>query len=859
MTDWDFIFQLRNLGVMLRSEGSRLLCNAPEGALTPELITELKNRKNNILKLLQQTENTGQAPLPPLEKASYSENAPLTVGQQSLWFLDQLYPAESAYNISWALRFSGNLDTDCFKHSLNELIRRHEALRTTIRWAGDEQVQVIAPSLELEIPILDFGHLPHVSTDHDLQKLLEIEALEPFDLGQGPLIRAILIWKNDHEYIFFLVIHHIIFDGWSLDIFISELFAIYDALHHGRQPQLPPLEVQYADYAFWQRKWLNEAELDRQIGYWKEKLGADLPQLELPADRPRPAVQTFNGAQESSWISEDLTQSLRRFAREEKASLYMVLLAVFKALLFRYSGQDDICIGSPFSGRTSKGTKSLIGFFVNTVVLRTDLSGEPSFRELLDRIREVVLEAQQHQEVPFARIVEALAPQRDLRKTPLFQVFFNQLTTQLTSKNNLSDLQVAVYGSYQGGTEAKFDLTFYVEDHEAKIKCRIVYNKDLFDAARIEAMLDQYRLLAQQVVEHPDENLTAFSLLTDAQRKRLPDPALPLNSLWVGGVHERFSALARQGAERLAIVDEAGSWSYGELERSSNQLAAYLRSKGDVSGNVVALYAHRSAGLVLALLGILKAGAAFLILDPSYPPRRLREILEEASPPGWIQMEAAGLIAPELSSFLEASKPLCRLQLPSSKEAIAALLGEEPAEPPAIDLSPDDLAYLIFTSGTTGRPKGVIGTHQPLSHFIDWHCRNFGFGPSDRFSMLSGLSHDPLLRDIFSPLWVGGILCIPRTDDMLMPVRLRSWMKTERVNIAHLTPAMEQVLTEGAEEVGSGEAMLSDLRRIFFGGDVLTWRHVEKAQEIAPRSNVSIFMAPPKRPKQWVIMWSMSG
>jgi amino acid adenylation domain-containing protein len=826
MIDSGFILRLRNLGVVLRVEDGQLLCNAPKGVLTPDLVGEIKANKDAIIEILDGGGRAAQTAMPDLLRAADPENAPLTYAQQRLWFLNQLQPESTAYNMSWALALNGDVDVDALAESLNAAVRRHSILRVRIRKVDDGYVQSLLPSLKMELQCEQLeGSVG--ATDADLQRKLAQDADQPFDLSKGPLIRAKLIRMAPQKYIFFLVIHHIVFDGWSFDILMRDLFMSYKALHDGQTLVLPDLPIQYADFAVWQRAWLTEEEIAKQLAYWKQKLGDLNAPLALPLDKPRPRVQTFNGDQRMASLPASLAQSLRNMAKEENASLFMVLLAVFKLLIFRYTGQEDICIGSPFSGRQPKETEALVGFFVNTVVLRTDLSGSATFRQLLQRVRHVVLEAQVYQNVPFEKIVEELAPKRELGRTPIFQILFNHVTTQLSGNSDFLDIRVAPFGTYQGETQAKFDLTFYVEEFNDQIRTRLVFNTDLFSPERIVAMLEQYRGVLEQVVEKLDEPISSYSLIVPSHRERLPDLRAKISASWRGAVHEQFSKMAQDSPQRIAVVDKWGQWTYGALDRSSSQLAHRLLTGGIGSGDTVAVYGHRSAGMALALLGILKAGGAFVILDPHYPAQRLTAMLQAADPRGWIQLEAAGTMAEELQTYIADADFKCRVTLPPTPAEADKALEGAPTTAPKLPVSPEDKAYIIFTSGTTGRPKGIVGTHRPLSHFLQWHCTRFGFDDADRFSMLSGLGHDPLLRDIFTPLWTGARLCIPETEEMLMPQRLRAWMRAQQITVAHLTPALGDVLAEGADEE------LPTLQYFFFGGDALGRHTLKKIKGLA--------------------------
>ena len=835
MTDWDFILHLRNMGVILRTDGGRLSCHAPKGVITPDLLAAIQSVKIDLLRLLCEGNTDSARSLPPMIKADRVEPPPLTFAQQRLWFLDQMQPGNTAYNMSWAFRLIGNLDQACILKSLNVLLQRHEALRTAVGTDGERLWQHILPVGMLDVPVIDFSHLDRAVAEQRIAKAIKDEAAKPYNLQVAPLVRSVLFREQQEAHVFFLGMHHIIFDGWSFDILIKELFTIYSELLHGKHPLLPELPIQYGDFAAWQRTWLNDKEIALQLGYWKQKLSGELSQLDVPTDRPRPAVQTFNGSEVSTWLPPDLVLSLDNLAREERASLFMVMLAAFKAVLCRHSGAEDICVGSPFSGRTLPETQSLIGFFVNTVVLRTNLDGNPSFREVVKRVRSVILEAQIHQDLPFERIVEAVAPKRDLSRNPLFQVFFNHIAAQTKFSAEFEGIKIEPFAGYQGEGQAKFDLTFYIEEYDKSVRIRMVYNKDLFDTSRMSIMMDQYVHFLEQAIADPDERINLCSLVSSSQARYLPDPAVPLSSLWKGAIHDRLSEIARKFPENTAVSDPTHRWTYKELEQYSNRLAKHLISRRICRGDVIAVYGDRCSILMLTLLGVLKAGAAFFILNPAYPEARLVKMLKAAQPAGFLLLEPAGKPVGELNEYIEDYGFKIRMEIPRTKAALEGSLSETALEAPRVKVGPEDTAYIIFTSGTTGDPKGIVGTHRPLSHFINWHCERFGFTESERFSMLSGLAHDPLLRDIFTPLWVGGVLCIPEQEVTLIPERFRNWMREQRVTVSHMTPALSLVLTEDYRGTDGGEEGLSELRHIFFGGDVLTGQHLERVRRVAPK------------------------
>ncbi len=767
--------------------------------------------------------------LSPIQSVRRDRPLPLSSAQQRLWFIDQIEPGNVAYNIPAAVRFRGHLDVRVLEQTLSEIIRRHEALRTTITIVDEQLVQLITEPAPLSLPVIDLSGLPESEGGAEAQRLAEEEAHRPFDIARGPLLRVTLIRVSEEEHVLLCTMHHIIGDGWSILVLMRELKTLYEAFSSGNPAPLAGLSIQYADYAAWQSEWLQGEVLERQLAYWKRQLWGAPPILQLPTDKPRPARQTYRGESRTLLLPGELSGLLKELSRKESATLFMTLLAAFQLLLLRYTGQDDIVVGTPIAGRNRSELESLIGFFVNTLALRGDLSGDPSFRELLGRGREVSLGAYTHQELPFEKVLEELQPERSLGHTPLFQVFFNMLNLEF-EKIELPGLTAEYLATTEIGS--KFDLTLYVEELSDGISLRLVYNTDLFAEDRMRELLEQYRHLLWQIAREPDTKISRFSLVTPAAQTVLPDPTETLDDGWLGSVHSLFSEHARRSPHALAVADKDDSWSYQELDLRSNQLAHYLLAQGIQLGDIVAIYAHRSASLVWALLGVLKAGAGFAILDPSYPDLRLLEYLRVAKPKELLVVSEAGTLPDELEGFLE-SYGSGRLDLPRrSAAAQAGFLNEYPSEHPGVVVGPDDLAYVSFTSGTTGKPKAILGRHGSLTHFLPWLKETFDLNESDAFSMLSGLSHDPLHRDVFTPLQLGGRICIPGPEVIETPGRLARWMKQERVSVAHLTPAMGRLLTEVTAEGADGE--VPSLRYAFFVGDVLTKRDVSLVQKLAP-------------------------
>ncbi|MCP5098650.1 MAG: amino acid adenylation domain-containing protein, partial [Chloroflexi bacterium] len=822
--------QLQDKNIKLSVREGNLHLDAPTGAMTLALRAQLKTHEVELLDLLQR-ENGRSHTLPTPDRTQHHL---ASVVQQRLWFLDQLDPGTPVYNITTAYRFKGALDVGAFAASINAIIARHEALRTTFHIENDSPMQVVAPEMTLPLPIVDLVQLPQSEQEMAVNSRFQQMVNHRFNLADGPLIQTALLKCADDEHVWIWTTHHIISDAWSMRIFNQELSTFYAAQVVEIEPQLPALPFQYLDYAAWQHAQLADGKLAETEAYWQAQLADVPPLLELPTDRIRPSQQQYHGDIVRMNVPPVLKDGLTRLSRSHNSTLFMTMLSAFKLLLYRLSGQEDIIVGTPIAGRNRVELEQMIGFFINTLALRTQVSTEMPFSELLTAVRTTTLNAYSHQNLPFEQVLKSLKADRNLSHTPLFQVMFNmfmlddagpQLPGLTSEPINTEDVH------------SKFDLTLYVREKNGKMQLRLVYNPALFDRTRMEEMLRQYQSLLQQIVEAPELSINAYSLVTKTAVPHLPDPTAPLSAQWRGAVHDQFSQLAALYPERFAIIDEKSQWTYEHLEQRSNQLAHYLRANRIETGDVVAVYGHRSASLVWALLGIMKAGAAFTILDPAYPLARLTHFIENTKPKGLVQLVAADKMLPSLEAMMDAPHFSCWVVLPDRNTAVAQRhLHDYANTPPAVKIGPNDLSHIAFTSGSTGLPKGVMGRHGSLSHFLPWQVEKLGLTADDRFSMLSGLSHDPLQRDIFTALWVGGTLCIPSQQIIGTPGALAEWMAAQQISFAHMTPPMAQMLTETATSTSSGQAVTSipSLRGTFFVGDKLTQQDVRRLQQIAP-------------------------
>ncbi|HEX7239937.1 MAG TPA: amino acid adenylation domain-containing protein, partial [Longimicrobiaceae bacterium] len=631
----------------------------------------------------------GEGEAPPLVPVPRDGPLPLSFAQQRLWFIDRLEPGSPAYNMPFPLRLRGALDARALERSLAEVVRRHEALRTRFDAVGGEPVQVVDPAGPVALPLRDLRGLPEPARAAEVRRLAAEEALRPFDLERGPLLRAVLVRLADEEHALLFTLHHVVFDGWSMGVLTREVSAAYAAFAEGRAPSLPELPVQYADYAAWQRGWLRGETLERHLAWWRERLGDAPPLLEIPTDRPRPPAPAERGASRAFRLDPRVTAALAALARAEGATPFMVLLAGFQLLLGRYAGEEDVVVGTPVAGRSRAEMEPLIGFFVNTLALRVDLGGDPTVRALLGRVREGVLGAFAHQEVPFERLVEELAPERSLAHTPLFQSVF-ALQNQERGELRMGSLEAE---PLDGGAEtARFDLRLAMAEAEGGMEGSLLYRSDLFDAATAERLVGHLSMLLAEMAADPDRPLSALPAATPAERERMLVEWNATAVAWPQGacVHDLFAAQAARTPGAAAVVSGREVLTYAELDRRTVRLARRLRGLGAGPDARVALLLERDAELPVGVLGILRAGAAYVPLDPGWPDERLARTLADAGAPVLVTQAA---LAARVPSFAGRT-----VRLDADREE----LERESAEPLESGAGPDTLAYVIYTSGSTG-------------------------------------------------------------------------------------------------------------------------------------------------------------
>ncbi|MGH9367919.1 MAG: non-ribosomal peptide synthetase, partial [Thermoanaerobaculia bacterium] len=710
------------------------------------------------------------APVPAIPRRAGSGPAPLSFAQQRLWFLDQLDPGRAYYNLPLALRLSGELDVSALTRALDAIVARHEVLQTTFSTKEGEPLQVIGPARSVSVERREVSGASRADCEKALSRMLEEELGRPFDLSRDSMLRATLVREEGRSHVLLLMMHHIASDGWSVGVLLEELAAFYAAYHSGSEPTVPALPIQYADYAVWQREWLKGGVETAQLEYWSKRLEGELPLLALPTDRPRPAQQTYSGAQERRLYSRALAEKLEALSRREGATLFMTLLAAFQALLSRLSGQEDVLVGTPIAGRNRVETENLIGFFVNTLVLRGDLSGNPTFRQMLARTRERSLEGYAHQDLPFEKLVEALHPARDLAHSPLFQVMFafENYPVSLPEMPGLALENVEI-----DTLVSNFDLTLDVALQENGLWASFEYNTDLFDRQTVRRWLESFEVLLEALAAEPNRRLWELPLLTAAERERLlvtwnataaPFPADRC-------LHELFEARAAQDSNAPAAEDERGVVTYAGLDRRANRLARRLRELGVGPDVPVGICLERSRELAAGLLGVLKAGGAYVPLDPTYPAARLRFFLEDSGAPVLLtERRLAPLVG-------EGAWKTVYLDPEPEEEGETAR--------PESGVVPENLAYILYTSGSTGRPKGVMVPHRALVNHAAAIARRFGLAPSDRVLQFASLSFDVAAEEMF-PTWAAGASVLFRPGEAIGVPELERLIESRRPTVVNL-------------------------------------------------------------------------
>jgi amino acid adenylation domain-containing protein len=760
--------------------------------------------------------------LPPMSRANREAGwaAPLSFAQQRLWFIDQLVPGSTFYNVSSAVRLEGKLDISALERTISEVARRHEVLRTTFRMVDGEPAQVIAPVQPIALPVTDLSELSEPEREEELRQLLSGFSAQPFDLAQDSLLRVRLVRLGEDSHAVMLVTHHIVCDGWSMGVLVKEVVAIYEAFSRGEPSPLPELAIQYADFAVWQREWLRGETLEQQLSYWRAQLRGAPPVLELPTDRPRPAVQSYRGASHSFRVSAEVSAGLKALSRSEGATLFMTLLAAFKILLSRYSGQTDIVVGTPIAGRNRMELEPLIGFFVNTLALRTRLSGALSFREVLQQVRETALEAYAHEHLPFERIVEELNPERALSHTPLVQVVFGFQSLQEKTAE-VSDLTMSALG-HNSGT-ARFDVVQNMFETEEGLSGSLHGNVDLFDLETIKRLCEHFQRLLQSIVEHPDAAISQLALLSEEEREQ---QLVEWNETEVDFPdHLCFQQLFEQQVVRtpdaVAASCEGRTLTYKELNRRGNRLAHLLVERGAAQEVVVALLADRDLDLLVAVLAIFKAGAVYLPLDPNSPALRLAQVLDQSATPLVLATSGKQQLLEQAIAALPESRRPAVLQV----DDLIDLNDERPEDLPsavaaenlATRNSPSSLAYVIYTSGSTGVPKGAMVEQRGMVNHLFAKVRDLALTETDKVAQTASQCFDISVWQMLAVLLVGGQIEI--FPNAVAHNAQRLLIETERAGVTILE-TVPSLLRAMLDEAGSSR-YLGGLRWMIPTGEVL--------------------------------------
>ena len=744
-----FLSDLANQDIKLWMDGDRLRCNAPQGLLTPEIQTELKNRKAEIIHFLNQLGSEEQINPRTILPIPRDGQLPLSFAQSRLWFLYQLEGATGTYNMTGALSLSGPLQVEALKQALRTIIQRHESLRNSFQTVDGVPVQVIDPHPVWELTMVNLA-----GKETEAEKLAYRESQTPFDLTKSPLLRVTLLKLQPEKHILLINMHHIISDGWSIGVFIRELSHLYGAFVAGKEATLPTLPIQYADFAVWQRQWLQGKVLGTQLEYWKQQLADAPPLLELPTDRPRPAIQTFQGKTERFWLDSKLTQELKALSQQSGCTLFMTLLAAFAVVLSRYSGQTDIVIGSAIANRNRREIEGLIGFFVNTLALRLDLSEKPSFATFLKQVQTVTQDAYEHQDLPFEMLVEELQLERKLDRNPLVQVGFI-LQNAANEAWKLPGLTIEEM-SWELDS-ARLDLEVHLSEVNDGLTGLCCYNIDLFDGSMIARLLEHFQNLLRAIIVNPQESVSLLPLLSKQEQKQLlvdwnqTQADYPKDTC----IHQLFEAQVERTPDAIAVVFEEQSLTYTELNHRANQLAYYLRTLGVGAEVLVGISLERSLEMIIGLLAILKAGGAYLPLAPDYPIERLQFMLEDSQ-----------------VSFLITQRSLLAVLPPSQANVICLDEIEEqvsqyPQDNLQSELTSSNLANVIYTSGSTGKPKGVMVEHRGLVNLASSQIQSFAVNHNSRVLQFASFSFDACISEILMTFGSGATLYLAQKDALL--------------------------------------------------------------------------------------------
>ncbi|MEO5881733.1 MAG: amino acid adenylation domain-containing protein, partial [Caldimonas sp.] len=798
--------QLRERGLDVKLVGGKLVSRAPKGTLTPELAALLRERRDDIVAFLEEglADFSDSVSIPPIQPVPRQDLMPLSFSQERVWYLNQVDGHPAVYNMPFAARLVGHLDLEVLQRSLDTLEARHEALRTTIVIHEGQPFQRIHPPRGLALAVIDLRPGPGANGTLAPMDALTKVAVRPFDLTVGPLLRTTLIRVTETDQFLSVVAHHVIADGVSNQIFLRELVLLYEAGCAGRSSPLKPLPIQFVDYAVWQRGWLQGAALEHQLAYWKDYLGGELPVLEMPGDYPRPAVRTADGSKEALHLPRELVQQLTATAAREGATLFIVLLTLYKTLLHRHSGAIDIIVGTPVANRSRVEIEGIFGFVASTLVLRTQLGGNPTFRELLRRVREGCIGAFRHQDMPFQKIVEFLNPPRDLSRTPVFQTFFS-----LHEVSSLPERmgEVTIEPVIAGNDVSRMDLCLFLRERNGEVFGALEYDTAIFARETILRLLRHYTGLAAHVAADPDRRVADLHVLTDEERaafaawndtaRAYPEPP----------IHALVAAQARATPERVAVRSCDGDLTYGALDAAARRWAGVLRSQGVATGDLVGICLDRTSDLVPCVLGVLHCGAAYVPMDPEYPQTRLAFMAADA------RLKAVMTRQSFVDRLPVGLAVVCVDDSPVERQETTGL-ELVPAQDPELR------AYVIFTSGSTGRPKGVEVRHRNVANFLAAMRERPGIRAGDVLVAVTTLSFDISVLELFLPLTVGAEVILADSKTATNGAALAELIERSGATMLQATPATWRLLLDsgwkgrpGLKALCGGEPLPPDLAR----------------------------------------------
>lgn len=819
----EFISELIKQDIKMWVEDGLLKCNAPKGLLTPDLCSKISEHKSEIIEFLKKANDiTKSASV--ITTISREKELPLSFAQQRMWFLDQFTPGNPAYNNPIAWRINGDLNLDALKSAIKVIVSRHESLRTTFGVVDGRAFQKIAKEQGLAMPVEDISHLQDSELEDTAMKLVIEEARGPFDLTNGPLFRGRIIKIGHEDYILMLHPHHIISDGWSWSVLFNELEILYKGILRGEMPQLAPLTIQYADFAYYQRQWLQNEVLESRVSYWKNNLENTQPLLKLPLDYPRPKVLNYEGERIHTSISPVLTEKLKILSKEQGVSLFMTLLGIINVQLYMYTGSGDICVGTPTASRNMVEIENLIGLFVNTLVLRTKINEKNTFTELLHEVRDVCLGAYANQDVPFEKLVDELNVERDMSYTPLVQAMF-VLQGFRESDLDLQGLKIKPY-NFSRGT-IRFDLEIYFWEEKDNFNGYFEYNKALFQPNTIKRMIENFHSVLNAVLQNPESSVSSLAQISDKEKNELISHFNDTTKDYAREktIHRLFVEQVMRTPDNIAVSFDDISITYKELDESSNRLAITLREANVAKGSLVGVIIERSAEMIISVLGILKAGGAYVPIEPYLPDGRIQTVLSS------LDLNCLITDSSNLKRIVELINDLPKINavicMGDKSEKCIPFRGQifnwkensgESIEMVENLSDAEDIAYIIFTSGSTGTPKGVVVRHRPVINMIEWVNKTFAICENDKGLFITSLSFDLSVYDIFGILATGGTVRLVGTDDIREPARLLDIIYNEDITFWNSAPQALQQLVPFFEKA-RGKKSISKIKHVFLSGD----------------------------------------